>query len=135
AGLVLWQGLERLRHPVPLDGAWYGVGVMLFSIIATLLLLRFQNRVIRRTGSTAIRADALHYRSDLLMNTSIIVGLILAWCGISGGAALFGIALPLCIALGARTGGRDAVQILMAHELPEGVRQEALALARAVPGV
>src|SRR5690606_41257439 len=79
AGLVLWQRLERLRQPVRLVGAWYGVGVMLFSIIATLLLLRFQNRVIRRTGSTAIRADALHYRSDLLMNTSIIVALILAW--------------------------------------------------------
>src|SRR5690606_24225602 len=33
AGLVLWQGLERLRQPMPLAGAWYGVGVMLFSII------------------------------------------------------------------------------------------------------
>lgn len=135
AGLVLWQGLERLRHPVPLDGTWYGVGVMLFSIIATLLLLRFQNRVIRRTGSTAIRADALHYRSDLLMNTSIIVALILAWYGISGADALFGIGIALFIALGALKIGRDAVQILMDHELPEEVRQEALALARAVPGV
>src|SRR5690554_7011853 len=106
-----------------------------FSIIATLLLLRFQNRAIRRTGSTAIRADALHYRSDLLMNTSIIVALILAWYGISGADALFGIGIALFIALGALKIGRDAVQILMDHELPEEVRQEALALARAVPGV
>ena len=135
AFITLSAGLERLRHPVPLDGAWYGVGVMLFSIIATLLLLRFQNRVIRRTGSTAIRADALHYRSDLLMNTSIIVALILAWYGISGADALFGIGIALFIALGALKIGRDAVQILMDHELPEEVRQEALALAHAVPGV
>src|SRR5690554_6640125 len=94
-----------------------------------------ENRVIRRTGSTAIRADALHYRSDLPMNTSIIVALILAWYGISGADALFGIGIALFIALGALKIGRDAVQILMDHELPEDVRQEALALARAVPGV
>lgn len=133
--LVLWQGIEHLRHPVPLDAAWYGVAVMLLSIIATLILLRFQNHVIQRTGSTAIRADALHYRSDLLMNASIIIALVLAWYGITSADALFGIGVALFIGYGALQIGRDAVQILMDHELPDTVRTEALALARAVPGV
>lgn len=133
--LVLWQGIEHLRHPVPLDTAWYGVAVMLLSIIATLILLRFQNHVIQRTGSTAIRADALHYRSDLLMNASIIIALVLAWYGITSADALFGIGVALFIGYGALQIGRDAVQILMDHELPDTVRTEALALARAVPGV
>ena len=133
--LVLWQGIEHLRNPAPLDAAWYGVAVMLFSIVATLILLRFQSQVIRRTGSTAIRADALHYRSDLLMNGSIIIALLLAHYGLTGADALFGIAVALFIGFGALGIGRDAVQILMDHELPESVRQEALTLARAVPGV
>lgn len=133
--LVLYQGIDRLRNPQPLDAAWYGVAVMLLSIIATLLLLRFQARVIRRTGSTAIRADALHYRSDLLMNGSIIVALLLAHYGIPGADALFGIAIALVIGFSAVRIGQDAVQILMDHELPDEVRKEALALARAVPGV
>ncbi len=133
--LVLWQGIEHLRHPVPLDAAWYGVAVMLLSIVATLILLRFQNHVIQRTGSTAIRADALHYRSDLLMNASIIIALVLAWYGITSADALFGIGVALFIGYGALQIGRDAVQILMDHELPDTVRTEALALARAVPGV
>ncbi|NLY59226.1 MAG: cation diffusion facilitator family transporter [Gammaproteobacteria bacterium] len=133
--LVLWQGIEHLRHPVPLDAAWYGVAVMLLSIIATLILLRFQNHVIQRTGSTAIRADALHYRSDLLMNASIIIALVLSWYGITSADALFGIGVALFIGYGALQIGRDAVQILMDHELPDTVRTEALALARAVPGV
>src|SRR5690554_2939236 len=94
-----------------------------------------ENRVIRRTGSTAIRADALHYRSDLLMNASIIVALILAWYSLPGADALFGIGVALFIGFGALQIGRDAIQILMDHELPDEVRKEALELARAVPGV
>lgn len=133
--LVLWQGIDHLLNPRPLDAAWYGVAVMVFSIAATLVLLRFQGHVIQRTGSTAIRADALHYRSDLLMNASIIVALVLAYYGLTGADALFGIGVALFIGFGALQIGRDAVQILMDHELPEAVRREALALARAVPGV
>ena len=41
----------------------------------TLGLLVFQRRVIRRTGSTAISADELHYRSDLLVNAGVIAAL------------------------------------------------------------
>lgn len=133
--LVLWQGIQHLRHPVPVEAAWYGVAVMLLSIVATLALLRLQNHVIQRTGSTAIRADALHYRSDLLMNASIILALVLAWYGITSADALFGIGVALFIGYGAVQIGWDAVQILMDHELPDPVRREALALARAVPGV
>lgn len=133
--LVLWQGVERLRSPAPLEAAWYGVAVMLISIIVTLLLLRFQSHVIRQTGSTAIRADSLHYRSDLLLNAAVIVALLLAWYGISRTDALFGIGIALYIGYGAQQIGRDAVRILMDHELPDEVRQEALRLARAVPGV
>ena len=135
AMLVLYQGIDHLRNPRPLDAAWHGVAVMLVSIIATLLLLRLQMHVIRRTGSTAIRADALHYRSDLLMNGAVIVALVLAYYGITGADALFGIAIALLIAFSALQIGRDAVHILMDHELPDEVRKEALALARAVPGV
>lgn len=135
AVLVLLQGIDHLRNPRPVEAAWFGVAVMLLSIAATLLLLRFQRHVIQRTGSTAIRADALHYRSDLLMNTSIIAALVLAWYGLPGADALFGIGVALFIGFGALQIGRDAVQVLMDHELPDEVRREALALARAVPGV
>lgn len=133
--LVLHQGIDHLRNPRPVDAAWFGVAVMLTSIVVTLLLLLFQRHVIKQTGSTAIQADALHYRSDLLMNASIIVALILAYYGMPGADAVFGIGIALLIGFSALRIGRDAVQILMDHELPTEVRKEALALARAVPGV
>ena len=57
--------------------------VMTFSILATLGLLSFQRYVIRRTDSTAIKADALHYRTDLLVNGSVILAL---WLSVRGTA-------------------------------------------------
>jgi ferrous-iron efflux pump FieF len=41
---------------------------MLFSIVVTLALVSFQRYVIKRSDSTAIKADALHYKTDLLMD-------------------------------------------------------------------
>lgn len=64
AVLVAIQAVEQLRDPQPLGAATWGIAVMLLSLLLTALLLAFQTHVIRRTGSTAIRADSLHYRSD-----------------------------------------------------------------------
>ncbi|KAA0694777.1 cation diffusion facilitator family transporter [Halopseudomonas laoshanensis] len=135
AVLVLLQGIDRLLNPRPLDSAWLGIAVMLFSIAATIGLLLIQRHVIKRTGSTAIRADSLHYRSDLLLNASIIVALLLAAYGIQRADAFFGLAIALFIGYSAIQIGRDAVQILMDRELSDEVRAEALQLARSVEGV
>lgn len=135
AVLVLLQGMERLLDPQPLGATGLGIAVMLLSIIATLGLLAVQRHVIARTGSTAINADALHYRSDLLLNASVILALLLAAYGIQRADALMGLGIALYIGYSAVRIGLDAIQILMDHELPDDVRAEALALARSIPGV
>ncbi|WP_321348285.1 cation diffusion facilitator family transporter [Halopseudomonas oceani] len=135
AVLVLLQGINRLLHPEPLETAWAGIAVMVFSIVATLGLLVIQKHVITRTNSTAVGADSLHYRSDLLLNLSIIAALLLAQLGIQRADALFGLGIALFIGYGAVRIGLDAIQILMDHELPDEVRAEALRIARAVPDV
>ena len=135
AVLVLLQGVNRLLNPEPLDTAWAGVAVMVFSIAATLGLLAIQKHVIARTNSTAVGADSLHYRSDLLLNLSIIIALLLAHFGIKQADALFGLGIALFIGYGAVRIGLDAIQILMDHELPDEVRAEALRIARSVPDV
>ena len=38
-------------------------------------------KLIKQTGSNAVRADSLHYRSDMLLNGSILIALILALHG------------------------------------------------------
>lgn len=133
--LVFTQGVRRLLDPQPLDGAWLGIVVMLISIVATIGLLLVQRHVIQRTQSTAISADSLHYRSDLLLNGSIILALLLAQYGLVRADALFGLLIALYIGYSAVRIGLTATQILMDHELPDEVRSQVLELARAVPGV
>jgi divalent metal cation (Fe/Co/Zn/Cd) transporter len=62
---------------------WLSIGVIVFSLVLTAALLTLQHRVIKQTGSNAVRADSLHYRSDMLLNGSILIALVLAgWAGI-----------------------------------------------------
>jgi ferrous-iron efflux pump FieF len=133
AGFLVLQALDRLWHPRTVEEIGVGVGVISFAIVLTLGLLMIQHHVIRRTGSQAIRADALHYATDLATNTAALVALILTGLGWPGSDPLFGLGIGAYILYSAARIGRDAVQMLMDHELPEPQRQHIAELALGVP--
>lgn len=135
AVLIAVQAFERLHNPQPLEGGPLGMAVMVLALALTLALLAFQYRVIRLTGSTAIRADSLHYRSDLLLNSSILLALALAQFGVPHADALFGLGIAVYILWSALTIAREAIAVLMDEELPPDVGTRMLELAGAVPGV
>ena len=58
------EAVERLLAPRPLEHVDLGIGVMIFAIVVTFALTRFQLYVVRKTGSIAIQADSLHYVGD-----------------------------------------------------------------------
>ena len=135
AVLVGSHGVERLLHPQPLGAPDLGIAVMLLSLALTVALLLFQRHVVRLTGSTAIRADSLHYRSDLLLNGSILLALVLASFGWPQLDALFGIGIAFYILWSAISIVREAVAVLMDQELSPEVSTQMLELVCAVPGV
>jgi ferrous-iron efflux pump FieF len=125
AGILLLQGINRLLNPQPMDaGLELGVGVMLFSIIASLALYSFQRYVVRQTGSTAIQADALHYKTDVLVNGSVIVALLLTFYGWPQFDPIFAIAIALYILYSAWHIVKESINLLMDHELPDEDRQK-----------
>jgi ferrous-iron efflux pump FieF len=130
--LVL-NAVDRMRHPQPLTEIGTGVAVMLFAILATAALLVFQNRVIARTGSTAIRADALHYATDLATNAATLVALLLALYGWDGFDPWFALAIAGYILYSAIHIARDAIDLLMDRELAQEERSRIIAIARSVP--
>src|SRR5215831_12572675 len=77
AMLLLAEAVRRLIWPVPVENPPAGIAVMIFSIAVTVGLVLYQRHVVRRTGSIAITADELHYRSDLVVNVSVIIALVL----------------------------------------------------------
>ena len=135
AVLVGIRGFERLQAPQELSATGIGVAVMLLSLALTGLLLVFQRHVVKVTGSTAIRADSLHYASDLLLNSSILVALLLAAYGWTRADALFGMAIAVYIFWSALTIVRESAAVLMDKELPLEISERMQQLALDIPGV
>jgi ferrous-iron efflux pump FieF len=132
-GLV-FAGIERLMTPHPLVREEVGIAVSLLSIVATAGLAVFQRHVVRRTGSVAVSADALHYRSDLLVNIAVVVALVAtARLGIVWLDGVTAIAIALYLLLGVRAITGQALDVLMDRELPESDRRRIKAIVRAHP--
>jgi ferrous-iron efflux pump FieF len=124
AGFLLLEAGRRLINPIAVEQAALGISVMLFSIVATLLLLAFQSHVVKKTNSTAIRADALHYRTDVLVNGSVILALWLSVQGWAGFDALFACAIGIYILYSAWEIIRVSYDHLMDRELPDEQREQ-----------
>ncbi|WP_130902264.1 cation diffusion facilitator family transporter [Pseudomonas sp. Sample_23] len=135
AVLIAFQAYQRLQTPEPLGAPWLSIGVIVFSLLLTAALLMLQHRVIKQTGSNAVRADSLHYRSDLLLNGSILIALVLAAMGFAQLDAWFGLGIAAYIFWSAIQIARESFSVLMDEELPTDVSQHMLELACSVPGV
>ncbi|MEX0759053.1 MAG: cation diffusion facilitator family transporter, partial [Tistlia sp.] len=138
AGLITGSALfllveagRRLFDPEPISHGELGVAVMLVSLVATFALTRFQKYVVARTGSVAIRADALHYLSDLMMNAAVILALVLtSRYGLTYADPLLALAIDAYILRSAFGIGLDAYNMLMDRELPDEERQRIIELVR-----
>ena len=80
---LLLEAAQTFLNPAEIKHAFSGIAVMAISIIATLGLVSFQHYVIKKTRSVAIRADALHYKSDILVNCAVILALWLSTMGLN----------------------------------------------------
>lgn len=135
AVFLLFHAIDRLRYPRPLRDIGVGIVVMVFSIFLTAALLTLQRRVIKQTQSTAIRADALHYATDLLTNLAVVAGLLLASFGWGWADPVFAIMIAVYIFYSAIRIGLEGFQQLMDRELPEDTQEKILSVAREHPEV
>lgn len=133
---VCREAIGRLVDPAPLQRPEVGVLVILAATLATVLLVGYQRYVSRRTGSVAIGADAMHYTTDILVNLSVGVAVVLtAWTGWQRMDALVGLGVGAYILIGAFQLSSHAVDILLDREIPEADRTRIKAIALRHPEV
>ena len=135
AVFLVLHAFDRLLHPQPLAQIGVGLAVMLFAILATVVLLWIQHYVIKRTNSTAIRADALHYATDLATNSATVLALLLAQLGWSGLDPLFALGIAAYILYSAYHIAWEASQLLLDRELSAQEREEIESIAESTPRV
>lgn len=136
AAFLLLEAGERLFNPKDIDRIDIGIVIMGLSIVLTVMLVMFQHFVIRRTGSIAIKADSLHYQTDVLVNASVIASLMMVrYLGWQWTDPIFAIAIAAYIVWGAWRIGVIALNHLMDRELADEDRTRIKEIALAHPEV
>ncbi|EIV2970699.1 CDF family cation-efflux transporter FieF [Cronobacter sakazakii] len=128
-------GIQHLITPESMRAPLVGIVVTVAALITTLMLVTFQRWVVRKTRSQAVRADMLHYQSDVMMNGAILVALALSWYGLHRADALFALGIGVWILYSALRMGYEAIQSLLDRALPDDERQAIVDIVAAWPGV
>jgi ferrous-iron efflux pump FieF len=75
---ILFESVRRLvRGDVVLTRIEGGMIVLLFSVAVSVAISRHLRQVGRKTESSALQADALHFSMDVYTNLTLVAGLIL----------------------------------------------------------
>ena len=129
-----WRAVDRLVSGETTAHAEYGIAASIIAIAATLGLVLYQRRVIAETGSVAIRTDYIHYSSDMALNGSVIVALLLdQYAGIHAADPVLGFGIALWLIWSAWQASAHAIDQLMDKEWPEEKRRRFIEVAARHP--
>jgi cation diffusion facilitator family transporter len=125
---VAIQAIGRIRGEGPaVDVGLFAIGAILFSIVVDTLRWRALTRVARLTSSHALKADALHYSSDLVSSVLVLLGLAATKAGYARADALAAIGVAGFIAAAGYRLGRSTIDALV-DRAPEGLTDAIRAL-------
>ena len=74
---ILYESLVKIAHPREMSFMSESIWVMLVSLVITIALVIFLNFVAKKTNNMVIKADALHYKTDIFSNGAVLVALAL----------------------------------------------------------
>jgi ferrous-iron efflux pump FieF len=137
AGLfILYGGVDKLLHPQPAAQGWLGIIVMVPVLFTTLAVVRYMRKVARETGSLVLRADALHYESDVWMNTGVLLSLVLTRLTGRGEIdAVVSLGIAVWMVRASLSVVREGFDVVMDRSLPAPMVEQVRAAIVAGPGV
>lgn len=88
--------------------------VMIISLVITIALVMYLNKVAKKTNSMVIKADALHYKTDVYSNAAVLISLVLVHLtGLEIVDVIVGSAIALYIIYSAYELIHDGVLVLL----------------------
>ena len=73
---ILYEAISKIIHPREMGYMSESITVMIISLVVTAALVTYLSYVAKKTDNMVIRADALHYKSDLFSNAAILFALV-----------------------------------------------------------
>jgi cation diffusion facilitator family transporter len=138
AALAIVVAIEALRRigggEGIVDANLAALGVIVASIGVDFFRWRALTRIARETGSDALKADALHYSSDLVSSLLVLAGLGATRLGFGHADALAAIGVALFIAIASYRLGRHTIDALV-DAAPKGLAEQVGALIAQAPAV
>lgn len=120
AGMIIYEAVQKLFHPMEVAQLNWGIGVMAVSALANTLVSRMLLKISKRTGSIALEADAMHLSVDVYTSLSVMAGLALIkithW-NILDPIIAIGVAAMICKASFDLT--KKTIRDLVDEQLPE----------------
>ena len=133
--LLIVHGYDRFITPKPLSYINIAIYVSIASVVITIGLTWFQGYVCKITQSEAVAADRFHYLSDVGLNVSVIVALVLSNFGYDWADGLITIFLGLYIMHSSWHIGHTAIATLLDKSLSQEENVKIIRAIVSVPGI
>jgi ferrous-iron efflux pump FieF len=123
--IIIYRAVDAFLEGQTIAYSYFDVPVMCFSLGISLAVVMVLRRVGRKTGSNALKADALHYLSDLYSNSGAILAIILTfYTGKSFFDLAFAVIIGLIIVFSALNILKSGVSGLMDTSIPGQIEKE-----------
>ena len=120
AGSIIFAAIGRIKDEEIIRLTDAGIGVMLFSMVVSILLSRHLSRVAKVTGSVALAANAQNITGDIFSTAGVMVGLTLVrFTGLTIIDPILAILVALLILRMAYRVARMAIEGLLDVRLPK----------------
>ncbi|MCF6310353.1 MAG: cation diffusion facilitator family transporter [Sulfurimonas sp.] len=117
---ILYEAISKVIHPREMGFMTESILVMLISIVITTFLVMFLNNVAKKTNNMVIRADALHYKTDLFSNGTVLLALgLVSYTGEQLIDPILGIGIAIYMIYSSFPIIKEGVLMLLDAALPE----------------
>ncbi len=115
---IMYVAFKKLNEGTITTLLTPSIFAMLFSIIVTYFLVQYLLKTAKETDSIVIKADALHYKTDLWSNAAVLVALgLVSLTGLDSIDAIFGLGIGIYIIYSAYEIIVDGIEILLDRAL------------------
>jgi cation diffusion facilitator family transporter len=139
SSFILYEAVQRIflgKHP-DLNITIWTFAALITSMVIDFIRARALNRIADETKSNALKADALHFSSDIMSSMIVIVGLIFSYYGYDKADAISAFVVAVIIIILGVNMSRKAIDSLLDRVPPglsEKIRYETL-LIEGVEGI